>query len=64
MRINIEFEVTGNTVLDIVHAANETWRELTESDDDLPSDTEINVEPSEATDYKALVFARMKINNE
>jgi len=64
MRINIEFEVTGSTVYDIVHAANEVWHEITESEDDLPADTEINIESNEATDYKALVFARMKIDHD
>ena len=64
MRITVEFEVTGDTLSDIVDAANETWKEFTEEDQNLSTDTEMFVEPNQSTNYKAVVITRMKVSND
>ncbi len=65
MRANIEFEVFGPTVDILIFEAKKSWRELTNNQDaELPHDTEINVAPHTASDYKATVFIRMKVEKD
>jgi hypothetical protein len=65
MRANIEFEVFGETVDLLISEAKRSWRQLTNNPDaELPHDTEINVTPHTASDYKAAVFIRMKVEKD
>ena len=65
MRVSIELEVFGSTLAEIVQNANDEWKEFVESDEAvLPNDTEIHVESSVSNDYKATVYARVKVENE
>lgn len=62
MRISVEFEAHGSTVNEIIEDASRQWREfMTDDRAVLPHDTEINVTPHDATDYRGTVFARIKV---
>lgn len=65
MRVSVELEVFGSTLAELVQNATDEWREFVESDEaTLPHDTEIHVEPSASNDYKATVYARVKVEND
>jgi len=65
LRASVEFEVFGSTLKEIKEAALKNWKEFIENDDAvLPHDAEIHVEPSTSDDYKAVVFIRVKVENE
>lgn len=67
MKVSVKFEVLGSTLDELRSNAAVCWKEFTKNADaELPYDTEMQVEPHAASDYKATVYARAKVedNNE
>jgi hypothetical protein len=63
MRYQIQFNVGGTTIEDIVKAATATWRDISgDPAADLPGDTEIDAtQDSESKKFTAIVFVRGKV---
>ena len=61
MRVNVKYEVHGSTITELVNAATREWEALS-GQNELPSDTEVDVTNSDnpAYDYKASVYVRVK----
>lgn len=64
MKVSVKFEVLGSTLDELRRNAAACWKEFNKNDDaELPHDTEMQVEPHAASDYKATVYARTKIED-
>lgn len=64
MKVSVKFEVLGSTLDELHNKAAVCWKEFTKNDNaELPYDTEMQVEPHAASDYKATVYARAKVED-
>ena len=64
MKVSVKFEVLGSTLDELHKQAAVCWKEFTKNDNaELPYDTEMQVEPHAASDYKATVYARAKVED-